>query len=75
MSAITPNSPAHANLPPLASRFVEVAALPWAVSQMHPGVQTKTLLVEPGSGLLTMLLQMAAGAKLPDHEHALIEQT
>ena len=75
MSAITPNSPAHANLPPLASRFVEVAALPWAVSQMHPGVQTKTLLVEPDSGLLTMLLQMAPGAKLPDHEHVLIEQT
>ena len=43
MSAITPNSPAHAHLPPLASRFVDVAALPWAVSQMHPGVQTKKI--------------------------------
>lgn len=75
MSAITPHSPAHAHLPPLASRFVDVAALPWAASQMHPGVQTKTLLLEPDSGLLTMLLQMAPGAKLPDHEHVLIEQT
>ena len=34
-----------------------------------------TLLLEPDSGLLTMLLQMAPGAKLPDHEHVLIEQT
>ena len=41
----------------------------------NDGMQTKTLLVEPDSGLLTMLLQMAPGAKLPDHEHVLIEQT
>jgi anti-sigma factor ChrR (cupin superfamily) len=74
MSAVTPKAPNHANLPPLASRFVDVAALPWEKSP-HPGCETKTLLVDRGSGTLTMLLRMAPGAKLPDHEHVLIEQT
>jgi anti-sigma factor ChrR (cupin superfamily) len=75
MSAVTPNVPGHAGLPPLASRFVEVAALPWQQSARYPGIETKTLLVDRGSGLLTMLLRMAPGARLPDHEHVLIEQT
>lgn len=74
MSAITPKATQHANLPPLASRFVDVAALPWERG-VHPGIETKTLLVDRASGLLTMLLRMAPGAKLPDHEHVLIEQT
>ena len=75
MSAVTPKAPNHANLPPLASRFVNIAALPWEKSLLHPGVETKTLVVDPASGLLTTLLRMAPGAKLPDHEHVLVEQT
>jgi anti-sigma factor ChrR (cupin superfamily) len=75
MSAVTPKAPNHANLPPLASRFVDIAALPWERSLLHPGVETKTLVVDPASGLLTTLLRMAPGAKLPDHEHVLVEQT
>jgi anti-sigma factor ChrR (cupin superfamily) len=75
MSAVTPKAPNHANLPPLASRFVDVPALPWEKSLLHPGVETKTLVVDPASGLLTTLLRMAPGAKLPDHEHVLVEQT
>jgi anti-sigma factor ChrR (cupin superfamily) len=74
MAAITPNVPEHAKLPPMASRFVDVAALPWQKS-IYPGVEAKTLLLERDSGLLTVLLRMAPGAKLPDHEHVLIEQT
>ena len=31
--------------------------------------------MDKSTGLLTMLLRMAPGAKLPDHEHVLIEQT
>jgi anti-sigma factor ChrR (cupin superfamily) len=31
--------------------------------------------VDRASGLLTILMRMAPGAKLPDHEHVLIEQT
>ena len=74
MAAITPNVAGHAKLPPMASRFVDVAALPWQKT-IYPGVEAKTLLVERDSGLLTVLLKMAPGAKLPDHEHVLIEQT
>ena len=62
------------NLPPLASRFVDVERLPWEKTR-YPGVETKTLLVDRKSGLLTLLLKMAPGAKLPDHEHVEIEQT
>ena len=58
----------------LASRFVDVASLPWEKTR-YPGVEQKTLLVEKETGLLTALMRMAPGAKLPDHEHVLIEQT
>jgi anti-sigma factor ChrR (cupin superfamily) len=74
MAAITPNAAEHAKLPPMASRFVDVAALPWQKT-IYTGVEAKTLLLERDSGLLTVLLKMAPGAKLPDHEHVLIEQT
>ena len=39
------------------------------------GLQTKTLLFDPKSGLATVLIEMEPGATLPDHEHVLIEQT
>ena len=74
MSAITPKVADHANLSPLASRFVSVAALPWEKTR-HPGVETKALVSDPASGLLTVLTKMKPGARLPDHEHVLIEQT
>jgi len=74
MSAVTPKSNNHSGLPPLASRFVSVAALPWEKTR-HPGVETKALVADPKSGLLTVLTKMAPGARLPDHEHVLIEQT
>jgi anti-sigma factor ChrR (cupin superfamily) len=64
----------HANLPPMASRFVDAANLPWEKTAF-PGVETKTLLFQRETGLLTVLLRMAPGVKLPDHEHVEIEQT
>ena len=74
MPGKTPTARNHAALAPLASRFVDVAALPWEKTSF-PGVEQKTLLIDRDSGLLTVLLKMAPGAKLPDHEHVLIEQT
>jgi anti-sigma factor ChrR (cupin superfamily) len=74
MSAFTPKAGNHGQLPPMASRFVHTADLPWEKTR-YPGCETKTLLVDRASGLLTLLLKMAPGAKLPDHEHVLIEQT
>jgi len=74
MSGITPKATNHSRLPPMASRFVDVAALPWQKT-VYPGVEAKTLVVDPETGVLTVLLKMAPGARLPDHEHVLIEQT
>lgn len=74
MAAVTPKAQNHEGMPPLASRFVDVAGLPWEPTS-YDGVEVKTLVVDPETGLLTMLLRMAPGAILPDHEHVLIEQT
>lgn len=64
----------HANLPPMASRFVDIAKLPWEKTR-YAGVEQKTLLVDRETGLLTALMKMAPGARLPDHQHVKIEQT
>ena len=74
MSAITPHAANHAGLAALASRFVSVNDLPWETTR-HAGVQTRTLVTDPASGVLTVLTKMAPGARLPDHEHVRIEQT
>ena len=74
MSATTPNAVKHASLPPLASRFVEVAKLPWEKTRFA-GVEAKTLLVDRETGVVTSLMKFAPNARLPDHEHMLIEQT
>ena len=74
MSASTPNAKSHASLPPLASRFVEVAALPWEKTRFA-GVEGKTLVVDRETGVVTALMKFAPGARLPDHEHMRIEQT
>ena len=58
----------------LASRFVDVARLPWQKTPFA-GIEFKPLLVERASGLMTLLMRMAPGTKLPDHEHVEIEQT
>jgi anti-sigma factor ChrR (cupin superfamily) len=74
MSAATPNARNHGALPELASRFVEVAKLPWEKTRFA-GVEAKTLLVDRETGVVTSLMKFAPGARLPDHEHVLIEQT
>jgi anti-sigma factor ChrR (cupin superfamily) len=74
MSGATPNAKNHSSLAPLASRFVEVASLPWEKTRFA-GVEMKTLLVDRESGVVTALMKFAPGARLPDHEHVLIEQT
>jgi len=73
-AARTPNAVDHADLADLASRFVSVAEMPWETTGFD-GITVKTLLVDRETGLLTALMKMVPGAKLPDHEHMLIEQT
>ena len=74
MSAITPKASNHGALPPQASRFVDVAALPWEKTRFA-GVEAKTLLLDRETGVVTSLMKFAPNARLPDHEHVRIEQT
>ncbi|MGI9335725.1 MAG: cupin domain-containing protein [Gammaproteobacteria bacterium] len=73
-ATITPNATNHEGLAALASRYVDVASLPWEATRF-PGIQVKTLLKNDQTGLLTTLVKMDPGAVLPDHEHVEIEQT
>ena len=74
MSGITPGASNHGGLPPLGSRFIEVVKLPWEKTRFA-GVEAKTLVVDRETGVVTALMKFAPGARLPDHEHMLIEQT
>ena len=73
-TAITPNAKNHEGLAGLASRFVSVTDLPWEDTNME-GIQIKTLVFDKASGLVTCLMKVEPGCGLPDHTHALIEQT
>jgi anti-sigma factor ChrR (cupin superfamily) len=57
----------------LLSRYVDVTNMPWEPTRF-PGIEMKTLMKQE-SGLMTALMRMAPGAKLPLHEHVEIEQT
>jgi quercetin dioxygenase-like cupin family protein len=74
MDAVTPGVASHAGLDATRSRHVKVDDLPWEQTRF-PGCEAKTLLVDRKSGLATVLMRMAPGAEIPDHEHPLIEQT
>ncbi len=74
MTAMTPNARTHEGLGALASRYVDVASLPWA-STRFKGVEIKVLMEDKETGLLTALTRLAPGAVLPDHEHVELEQT
>lgn len=74
MPPVTPEVPAHTGLSALASRYVNVDALPWVPSK-YPGVEMKILMEDKESGLLTALFKWEPGSELPFHEHVEIEQT
>ncbi|MCK6451554.1 MAG: cupin domain-containing protein [Alphaproteobacteria bacterium] len=74
MVAVTPDVPGQEKLPQSASRPVQVDALPWHATPF-PGVEQKLLLRDEERGLITALIRMAPGARLPLHEHVDIEQT
>ena len=73
-TAFTPQAKNHQNLGPLASRVVQANDMEWEPIR-YPGCYVKTLMVDPKNGHLTVLLKMDPGARLPDHEHSLVEQT
>ena len=60
--------------PELASRFLDVEQLPWEKTA-YAGIEQKTLLFDKATGLITALMRMAPGTRLPEHEHVKVEQT
>jgi len=58
----------------LLSHHLKPADMAWQKTRFA-GCEMKPLMVEPKTGLATLLIRMAPGAELPDHEHVLIEQT
>ncbi|MCC7047248.1 MAG: cupin domain-containing protein [Alphaproteobacteria bacterium] len=74
MTAVTPDIAGQAALPPSVSRPVAVNDLPWRATPFA-GVEQKVLLRDEDRGLITALIRMAPGARLPLHEHVDIEQT
>jgi anti-sigma factor ChrR (cupin superfamily) len=71
---LTPGAKNHAGLAPLASRYVDVADVPWTPTRFK-GVDMKILMEDKDTGLSTALVRFAPGATLPDHEHVELEQT
>ena len=58
----------------LRSRHVKPGEMQWQKLQFE-GCEIKPLYFDPKTGQATLLFKMAPGAVLPDHEHALLEQT
>lgn len=56
------------------STYVDVPSIPWKPTRF-PGVEAKTLMENPATGMSTVLMRWAPGARLPQREHVAIEQT
>jgi anti-sigma factor ChrR (cupin superfamily) len=57
----------------LASRYVDVANMPWI--DTAPGNKMKVLMHDPKTGMLTILTKIAPGCGIPEHVHEDLEQT
>jgi anti-sigma factor ChrR (cupin superfamily) len=64
---------AATSLGALASRFVELDAIPWIESS--PGNKMKVLYHDPATDMLTILSKLEPGAGIPLHVHEDLEQT
>jgi anti-sigma factor ChrR (cupin superfamily) len=56
------------------SHVVRPDSMEWQKTSF-PGCETKVLLLDRTTGLMTALMRLAPGAILPDHQHVGIEQT
>jgi anti-sigma factor ChrR (cupin superfamily) len=57
----------------LASRFVDIDALPWI--ETTPGNKMKVIYHDPATDMLTILAKLEPGAGIPAHVHEDLEQT
>ena len=56
------------------STYVDIGSVPWTKLRF-PGIEAKVLMEDKASGMSTVLMRWAPGARLPPHEHVAIEQT
>ena len=73
-ATLTKTTHTHTPSHPLASRYLDVADMPWTATQ-YRGIHIKVLYQDSATGLLTALFKWEAGAVLPLHEHVELEQT
>lgn len=69
MSSAIDTAPEH-----LRSIHVQPDNTEWRSTKFR-GCEVKPLYVDHDTGLMTLLMRMAPGAMLPDHEHVFVEQT
>jgi anti-sigma factor ChrR (cupin superfamily) len=74
MTAAAARKPQAGSAKDLRSRHLRPAEMEWQKTRFA-GCEMKPLMVDVHSGMATLLIRMAPGAELPDHEHVLIEQT
>ena len=56
------------------STYVDPDKIPWTKLRFS-GVEAKVLMEDKATGMSTMLMRWAPGARLPEHVHVAIEQT
>jgi anti-sigma factor ChrR (cupin superfamily) len=71
MNDITPTEVVPHGLPSLASRFLDVAAMPW--HEPFPGMRMKVLYKDDAAKEATMLFETQPGTVIPEHVHGGVE--
>src|SRR5713101_4509487 len=71
MKDVTPNSAASQGMASLASRFLDVAALPW--HEPCPGLRMKVLYKDDEAKEATILFETQPGMVIPEHVHGGVE--
>jgi anti-sigma factor ChrR (cupin superfamily) len=56
------------------STYVDIPSVPWT-KMRFAGIEAKVLMENKATGMSTVLMRWAPGARLPQHEHVAIEQT
>lgn len=71
MKDVTPNSTASQGLAALASRFLDVAAMPW--HEPFPGIRMKVLYKDDAAKEATILFETQPDTVIPEHVHGGVE--
>ncbi len=73
MAGRTPDFEPHGGLDPLASRYVDIDAIPWR--ETRPGMRMKVLYKNDEAKQATILIEAAPGSVITEHVHTGVEQT